>query len=732
MEKLQPGQMLGPYRIIGQIGQGGMASVYKAYQPSMDRNVAIKILPSELAESKEFAGRFQQEARIIARLEHPHILPVFDYGESDGISYLVMRYLEAGTLRDRLAAGPLTMDEIDRTLEQFADALGYAHGQGIVHRDLKPANALVDSQGNLFLTDFGIAKLLQGTSHFTKTDAVMGTPAYISPEQAQGRPVDARSDIYSLGIILYEMVTGQVPFVADTPLAVIFKHVSDPLPLPSTIKPGLPEPIEQVILKALAKDPADRFASAAEFASAWKRARAGGGAPLPPGEAVTMAVALGSTAAVTSPGGTPPRDATGAATLAEPPPGRAKRSSVVPWVVGCLGVLCLVLVVTGVAIALGSNWRNFGFLNPGPTQTAGEGGAITPGAPVTPGGGDESAEEFNIAIGDEISNGVPTVGSGVIEAPGSKDAYTFSATAGQQVYFHILEVPETGNLVSLYLTDDLGNQLFYGCLQCGDPGTTRLDRGGTYTLTVGGDDPASGGSGAYRIKLWDLPPPDSFSVNIDDEVSNGVPGPGAGYIETPGATDVYTFDADPGETVYFQVKEPPQSTDLLSWRVEDGLESIVFDTCLQCGDPGVKTLDRGGTYTITVGNQTGAATSTYGIKVWRVPPADEFAIQIGATISNGAPGPGAGYIETPGVQDIYTFSASAGQAVNLRVTQLPQANDLLYWRLVDELGNDVFNTCVQCGDPGSLTLDRGGTYKIIVGNVTGPATGTYGFEISAP
>ena len=273
MEILQPGQMLGAYRILTKIGQGGMATVYKAYQPSMDRHVAIKILPGQLADSPEFVKRFQQEARFIAKLEHPHILPVFDYGEDNGITYFVMRYFEAGTLKNKMEAGPLPIQEIDRIFTQLADALGYAHARGIVHRDLKPANALVDAEGNLFLTDFGIAKLLESASpRLTQTDAIMGTPAYISPEQAQAGPVDQRSDIYSLGIILYEMVTGRVPYVADTPLAVILKHVSDPLPLPSVVKSDISPAIEQVILKALAKNPNDRFATTAEFVAAWKRA----------------------------------------------------------------------------------------------------------------------------------------------------------------------------------------------------------------------------------------------------------------------------------------------------------------------------------------------------------------------------------------------------------------------------------------------------------------------------
>src|SRR6266849_4645027 len=216
MDNIQAGQTIGPYRIIAQIGQGGMAVVYKAYQPAMERYVALKILPRQLAESPEFTGRFHQEARTIAHLEHAHILPVHDYGESDGYTYLAMRFVEAGTLKDRLQAGPLAPDEIDRCFAQLADALDYAHAQGVVHRDLKPSNVLLDARGNLFLTDFGIAKLLEADSRFTGSGAMMGTPAYMSPEQAQGLRIDQRTDIYSLGIMLYEMVTERLPFEADT------------------------------------------------------------------------------------------------------------------------------------------------------------------------------------------------------------------------------------------------------------------------------------------------------------------------------------------------------------------------------------------------------------------------------------------------------------------------------------------------------------------------------------
>ncbi len=272
MNSLHSGQTLGPYRILNQIGQGGMATVYKAYHAATDRDVAVKVLPPQLAGDPEFLGRFQQEARTIARLEHPHILPVHDFGEEAGLTYLVMRYMEAGTLKERMQAGKLEPAEVDRLFTQLAEALSYAHAHGVIHRDLKPANVMVDAQGNVFLTDFGIAKLLESDAHFTATGAMVGTPAYMSPEQVLGQKVDQRSDLYSLGIILYQMVAGREPFEADTPMAVALKHVHAPLPLPTTFNPQIAPGLERLILKSLAKEPADRFATAADFLAAWKQA----------------------------------------------------------------------------------------------------------------------------------------------------------------------------------------------------------------------------------------------------------------------------------------------------------------------------------------------------------------------------------------------------------------------------------------------------------------------------
>ena len=262
------GQHLGPYRIMEQIGMGGMAMVYKAYQPAMDRYVAIKVIASHFAQEEEFLRRFRREARAVAQLEHAHILPVHDYGEAEGRPYLVMRYLEAGTLKERMAQGPLSLSDINRVVGQVGSALDYAHRMGVVHRDVKPANILMDAEGDTFLTDFGLAKMLESSAQLTETGVGIGTPTYMSPEQGQAQKVDSRTDVYSLGVILYEMVTGRAPYEAETPLAVVLKHITEPLPLPRSIQPDLPEEVERVILRALAKEPDDRYQTAGEMVRA--------------------------------------------------------------------------------------------------------------------------------------------------------------------------------------------------------------------------------------------------------------------------------------------------------------------------------------------------------------------------------------------------------------------------------------------------------------------------------
>jgi hypothetical protein len=245
-----------------------MAAVYKAYQAGMDRYVALKILPRYFASDPQFVGRFEQEAKVLARLLHPHILPVHDYGEADGYTYIVMPFVDSGTLADLLHGGQLSLAQIRSIIVQVGDALDYAHSQGVIHRDVKPSNILVDQRGNCLLTDFGIAKMVEATVHFTRTGGLVGTPAYMSPEQITGEELDGRSDIYSLGIVLYEMATGRPPYQAETPPAIFVKHLHDSLPPPRSLNSSLPEAVERVILKSLAKRREDRYQTAADMVQA--------------------------------------------------------------------------------------------------------------------------------------------------------------------------------------------------------------------------------------------------------------------------------------------------------------------------------------------------------------------------------------------------------------------------------------------------------------------------------
>ncbi|HEY42524.1 MAG TPA: serine/threonine protein kinase [Anaerolineae bacterium] len=252
------GLIQGRYYILDQIGRGGMTTVHKALDLQEDREVAIKLLAPYLVKEPKFKARFEREVEVLRQLEHPNIVPILNFGEHEGSPFIVMPFVSTGTLADKLKSGPLTPQEGARLMSELSGALAYAHEQGIVHRDIKPSNILLDEQGTAMLSDFGLAHLADAQESLTGS-AVIGTPAYMSPEQCQGSPIDARSDQYSLGVVLYQLTTGYLPYESDTPMGVVLKHINEPLPRPRDLNPNLPAPIEAVLIKALAKNPAHRY-----------------------------------------------------------------------------------------------------------------------------------------------------------------------------------------------------------------------------------------------------------------------------------------------------------------------------------------------------------------------------------------------------------------------------------------------------------------------------------------
>lgn len=363
------GQRFGQYELQSIIGRGGMALVYRARQINLSRDVAVKIIGGQAVGKADFIARFKREADLIARLEHPHILPIYDYGQEGEFLYLVLRLMEGGSLDRRILGHPLPLNDIDRLIKQIASALDYAHSHEVVHRDLKPNNILLDNFGNAYLMDFGIAKILSGTQ-MTSTSTLMGTPSYMAPEQWKLDPVDHRADIYSLGVILYEMLTGKVPFDAPTPHQLMYAHLNKDIPRPSESLPGLLPAIDKIILKATAKAKEDRYATAGEVANALSAAVAsqavdarGDFTPLTM-RPVTMMESLPTTAGMDDPmtrnlGGTPvaPRPMPAPSRQTTPPPMMQSQS-----IKHRRGLTTLVLVggLIGIAAVL---FMLFSFLN---------------------------------------------------------------------------------------------------------------------------------------------------------------------------------------------------------------------------------------------------------------------------------------------------------------------------------------------------------------------------------
>ncbi len=272
----------GRYEVLSKLGSGGMAEVYLAHDEHLDRQVALKVLSSRYAEDEQFVERFRREASNAAGLNHPNIVQIYDRGEAEGTYYIAMEYLDGRSLKEIIKRyGPLGTKHVASISRQILEALRFAHRKGIVHRDIKPQNMLVDDEGRVKVTDFGIARAATA-SRMTDTGSIVGTAQYLSPEQAQGTAVGPSSDLYSLGIVMYEMVTAQLPFDGDNPVTIAMKQVHEPPAPPTQINADIPENLERVILRALAKDPADRYADADEFLEDLQRVEQGDTVAPPP------------------------------------------------------------------------------------------------------------------------------------------------------------------------------------------------------------------------------------------------------------------------------------------------------------------------------------------------------------------------------------------------------------------------------------------------------------------
>jgi beta-lactam-binding protein with PASTA domain/predicted Ser/Thr protein kinase len=336
----------GRYRIVRKLGSGGMADVYLAEDEELGRRIAIKILNDRHANDEQFVERFRREAKNAAGLSHPNIVAIYDRGEAEGTYYIAMEYLDGRSLKELVVArGPLPIaDAIDAT-RQVLTALRFAHRKGVVHRDIKPHNVMADADGRLKVTDFGIARA--GVSQMTEAGSIIGTAQYLSPEQARGAPVDQRSDIYSVGVVLYEMLTGKTPFSGETPVEIAMKHLSDPPRPPSLERPDISPDLDMVVLRALAKNTEDRFQTAEEMDAELERVSRGLGVSAETADAATM-VLSGVDAAPTSviPPRMPPTTRP-SYRYAEPPP---RRRAIWPWLLALL-----LVVLAGVA-----GWYAFG------------------------------------------------------------------------------------------------------------------------------------------------------------------------------------------------------------------------------------------------------------------------------------------------------------------------------------------------------------------------------------
>jgi serine/threonine protein kinase len=603
-------EKIGRYQIESELGRGGMAVVYLATDPFMSREVAIKVLPRQFTFDPQFRARFQREAQVIAKLDHPAIVPVFDFGEHEEQPFIVMRYMKGGSLADRLKeSGPIPVPQAAEILKRIGSALDEAHQKGIVHRDLKPGNILFDDRGDAFVGDFGIVKMSEATVQYTG-NAIIGTPGYMSPEQARGEEdIDGRSDIYSLGAIAYEMLTGKLPYQSDTPMGLVMKHILDPVPNLLADRPDLPANTATVISRAMAKEPNHRFQTCFDIASALSDSATvqmpGGGQQATVLESpVTPRTDMAGTVVETP--SWHPKPQTVPPVTGGPPtgPGTApvigytaepekKRGGIPTWVwaIGCLGIVCIGSVAALGGFGLLGNFLGRATPTPEIVVEATATEAIsTEEATATPESADpptetppaiEPTNTPAFSLPTSTPGSVIPTGGGPISfgstlsgevASGETEEWTFNATAGDRIDVRVQPEPDF-DLVFNILNEDSVSIVPGGevdeSFAAEEISNLIVPISGQYTIAVSG---FSGTAGSYDVTLnisEDAPP--GSTLFVADTLS-------------PGAEHLFPFSSDSGNITVEAIIEPEGDFDAILSIYNDDTEVLLeevdnsFDT----------------------------------------------------------------------------------------------------------------------------------------------------------
>ena len=403
MAQLSTGTTLGGYRIDEQAGRGGMGVVYIAEQLALGRRVALKVISPELAEDPDFRARFKHESRIAASIDHPNVIPVYEAGEVDGLLFLSMRFVDGTDLRGLIRShGPLPPGRATRILSQVAGALDAAHARGLVHRDVKPANVLIAAgeEDHAYLTDFGLTKHLASATGLTNTGQWVGTADYVAPEQIQGEPIDARTDVYALGCVLYELLTGKVPYPRDSQVAKIYAHLSEPPPHVDASALGLPVQLDDVVRRAMAKEPDERYPSAGDLARAVVAA-----IEQRPSAEPERSVATGE-AAPAAPTEVRPVPVPVPSAAQQPPPAHGKRS----WLpAAAAGALAALVIGGGVALATGAFGGGDSSKSAADSATTTTTPTVAAGAPIPKASVQATVEQFRKALENEDIDALDTL-----------------------------------------------------------------------------------------------------------------------------------------------------------------------------------------------------------------------------------------------------------------------------------------------------------------------------------